>query len=114
MLLRIRLKDFVLPSFVNYMFQTVELNEKLNHIKKGSTSIWAVYQKDLNKISIKLPDIETQKIIVDELDAKSHILEGLRKMKTEAQKKINQILADVWGVEFVEPENELVEDEQEN
>jgi restriction endonuclease S subunit len=114
MLLRIRLKDFVLSSFVNYMFQTVELNEKLNLIKKGSTSIWAVYQKDLNKISIKLPDIETQQKIVDELDAKSQILEGLRKMKTEAQNKINQILADVWGVEFIEPEKELVEDEQEN
>jgi restriction endonuclease S subunit len=96
------------------MFQTVELNEKLNLIKKGSTSIWAVYQKDLNKISIKLPDIETQQKIVDELDAKSQILEGLRKMKTEAQNKINQILADVWGVEFIEPEKELVEDEQEN
>lgn len=31
-----------------------------------------------------------------------------------AQKKINQLLADVCGVEFVEPENLLVEDEQEN
>jgi type I restriction-modification system DNA methylase subunit/restriction endonuclease S subunit len=103
MLLRIRLKDFALPSFVNYMFQTAELNEKLNQIKKGSTSIWAVYQKDLNKISLKLPNLETQQKIVAELDKQMQILEGLRKMKTEAQKKINQILADVWGVEVSEP-----------
>lgn len=114
MLLRIRLKDFALPAFVNYMFQTVEINEKLNLIKKGSTSIWAVYQKDLNKVSLKLPDIETQQKIVNELDVQSQILDGLRQMKIKAQKKINQILADVWGVEFVEPENILVEDEQEN
>jgi len=114
MLLRIRLKDFALPSFVNYMFQTIELNEKLNHIKKGSTSIWAIYQKDLNKISIKLPDIETQRKIVSELDSQMQILEGLRKMKTEAERKINKILADVWGVEYVEPIKVEVEDEQEN
>lgn len=42
-------------------------------------------------------------------------LEGLRKMKAEAEKKIDQLLADVWGVEqLVEPKNELVADEQEN
>jgi len=114
MLLRIRLKDFALPSFVNYMFQTVELNEKLNHIKKGSTSIWAVYQKDLNKVSLKLPDLETQQKIVDELDVQSQILESLRKMKIEAEKKIGKILADVWGVEFVETIKMEVADEQEN
>ena len=42
------------------------------------------------------------------------ILKGLLKMKTEAQKKINQILADVWGVDYVEPVKVEVEDEQEN
>ena len=42
------------------------------------------------------------------------ILEGLHMMKTEAQKKINQILADVWGVDYIEPIKMEVEDEQEN
>ena len=52
--------------------------------------------------------------IVAELEEQMQILEGLRKMKTEAQKKINQILADVWGVEYVETVKVEVEDEQEN
>jgi hypothetical protein len=30
-------------------------------------------------------------------------------MKTEAEKKIGKILADVWGVEFVEP---VIEEEK--
>lgn len=32
-------------------------------------------------------------------------------MKTEAQKKINQILSDVWGQEVTEPIKEEVADE---
>ena len=41
-------------------------------------------------------------------------LKSLSNLKIVAQKKINQILTDVWGVEFVAPEKELVGDEQEN
>jgi serine/threonine protein kinase HipA of HipAB toxin-antitoxin module len=59
-------------------------------------------------------DLQTQKAIIEQIENDLKSLEGLRKMKAEALKKINQILSDVWGVEFVEPENELVEDEQEN
>lgn len=40
--------------------------------------------------------------------------QGIRQMKTEAEKKIGKILADVWGVEFVDPVKMEVEDEQEN
>ncbi|MBS1762160.1 MAG: N-6 DNA methylase [Bacteroidetes bacterium] len=68
----------------------------------------------LEKFKIRLPSVEIQQEIIELLNSQMQILEGLRKMKTEAQKKINQLLADVWGVEFVEPENIVVEDEQEN
>jgi len=61
-----------------------------------------------------LPDYDTQYQIIIEFDSQMKNLEGLRKMKTEAQKKINQILADVWGVEYVEPVKMEGEDEQEN
>ncbi len=35
-------------------------------------------------------------------------------MKSVAEKKISKVLADVWGVEFVEPVKMEFEDEQEN
>lgn len=38
------------------------------------------------------------------------VLEGLRNMKSAAQKKINQILSDVWGVEFVEKKEDVTEE----
>ena len=38
----------------------------------------------------------------NELDAQMQVLEGLRKMKVAAEEKIKKILAETWGVEFVE------------
>ena len=38
----------------------------------------------------------------NELDAQMQVLEGLRKMKVAAEGKIKKILAEIWGVEFVE------------
>lgn len=69
---------------------------------------------DLRNLSIPKPSIEIQRIIVDELESQMVVINGISILKTEAQKKINQILADVWGVEFVEPIKMEVEDEQEN
>lgn len=68
----------------------------------------------LNDFEIAFPDIDKQEDVISEINSQILIIDGLSVMKTEAQKKINQLLADVWGVEFVEPENIVVEDEQEN
>ncbi len=52
----------------------------------------------VKQIRVPLPDISIQEQIVSELEAQINIIQGLLKMKSEAQNKINQILADVWGV----------------
>ena len=68
----------------------------------------------VKQIRVPLPDkLEVQLEIVNKLEHKFLLLDSLRKIKAEAEKKINQILADVWGVEFTEPII-LEEDEQEN
>jgi type I restriction-modification system DNA methylase subunit/restriction endonuclease S subunit len=64
---------------------------------------------DLRNLSIPKPSIEIQQKIVNELEKKMIVINGIDILKTEAQKKINQILADVWGVEFVEP---VIEEEK--
>jgi restriction endonuclease S subunit len=65
----------------------------------------------VKQIRVPLPDIETQRLIVAELDAKMQVLNGLRNMKVEAEKKIKKILAQVWCVEFIETIKEEEEDE---
>jgi hypothetical protein len=46
-----------------------------------------------------------------EIDTLIEVLEGLQKIKAEAQKKINQLLAAVWVVEFSEPVLEAAEND---
>jgi type I restriction-modification system DNA methylase subunit/restriction endonuclease S subunit len=68
----------------------------------------------VKQIRVPLPDdLNVQLEIVNELDSKFQVLEGLRKMKSEAEKKINQVLADVWGVEFAESMVEEIKKELE-
>lgn len=44
-----------------------------------------------------LGEIETQRQIVEKLDRQMQALEGVRLLKSEAQKRIEEILAGVWG-----------------
>jgi type I restriction-modification system DNA methylase subunit len=106
-------RNDIYTKYIWYFSFSSKYWEQANKLVTGGTQP----QFNANKISdlkIPLPDLETQQKIVDELDVQSQILEGLRKMKTEAEKKIEKILADVWGVEFVETIKMEVADEQEN
>lgn len=96
------------PKFIFYLLQTIDLKS----LAENNTAVPSLDRKNAYKLIVEIPvDIAIQHKIVTELDSQMQILEGLRKMKTEAQKKINQILADIWGVEDVEPVKVEVEDE---
>lgn len=96
----------VIPEYLYLVLKT----KNLNQFKKQSAQ--PVINQDVVKSQrIPLPNIEQQQNIVDELYEQFKILEGLRIIKTEAQKKINQILAEVWGVEFTEPIVDEIKDE---
>jgi type I restriction-modification system DNA methylase subunit/restriction endonuclease S subunit len=112
-IIRARLNDDVLPEYLNLFLKTTKAR---NHILKDlqPVSISNINQQRIESILVPLPEIEIQKNIVSQLEKHMNVLEGLSIIKNEALIKIYQILADVWGVEFVEPENILVEDEQEN
>lgn len=113
-LIRLKLKEALNPFFLKYLFTTKRYREYFKRTCKPAGGQANINADELGAVSIDYFDPEIQKQIVAELDAQMEVLKGLVKMKTEAQRKINQILADVWGVEFLEPENILVEDEQEN
>lgn len=63
----------------------------------------------IRAMKIPLPSIDIQLQIASEIDSKMQIIQGIQFMKSEAQKKINQILADVWGVEVAEEKEEVAE-----
>lgn len=109
-----RPKEYLDSRFLAYyLLKKSTVNRFIENIRR-STGQWNLTKTICSAFEIDFPSIDVQKQIVEMLDAQMSVLTGIRQMKTEAQKKINQILADVWGGEFVEPENILVEDEQEN
>jgi restriction endonuclease S subunit len=105
-------QEKALPKYVWYFLMSIY--EKIRGQDYSGGGVPHLNLTIVKQIRVPLPDLAIQEQIVNELEEKINIIQGLRKMKAEAQKKINQILADVWGVEFVESENILVEDEQEN
>ena len=51
----------------------------------------------IEKLEVFLPPLESQRQIVEKLDRQMQALEGVRMLKAEAQKRIEEILAGVWG-----------------
>jgi len=112
-MLLLRLNNNILdPKFLcYYLNSTIGQKQMYDIMGEQATKQIELGVNNLEKIKVPKFSIQTQRQIVTELDSQMQILDGLRKMKSEAQKKINQILADVWGVEFVEPITMEVEDE---
>lgn len=104
----LKFDDYYTQKFVEYYLNSISLEPYLT----GAT-MPKLNQANLNKISIPLPDPIALKEIVIQLDAQTNVLNGLRNMKAKALKKINQILSDVWGIEFAQPTVEEVKDEVE-
>lgn len=112
---RVLLKtDKILNRYLFYYLQDSEINSFLVNLSKKNAAQPDLTHTHFYTLKIAIPSIEEQMKIISALDSQMQILKGLHKMKTEAQSKINQILADVWGVEYVEPDKVEVEVEPEN
>jgi len=60
----------------------------------------------LNDFEIAFPSLDRQEDVISEINSQIFVIDGLSVMKADAEIKIGKILADVWGVEFVESVNE--------
>ncbi len=97
-----RPKDYLDSRFLAYyLLKKSTVNRFIENIRR-STGQWNLTKTICSAFEIDFPDYETQQKIVAELDAQMNVLQGLNKLKSSAQNKVNQILADVWGIEFVE------------
>jgi restriction endonuclease S subunit len=51
----------------------------------------------VKNIKIPLPSLEIQRKIVEKFDRQMQALEGVQLLKFEAEKRIEEILSEVWG-----------------
>ncbi|MEO8615782.1 MAG: restriction endonuclease subunit S [Luteolibacter sp.] len=69
-LMRIRVVGSVLPEFLNYQMCSPEFRARMEKVKKATTSVAAVYGKDLKPLPIVLPSVLEQQEIVRILEEK--------------------------------------------
>jgi type I restriction-modification system DNA methylase subunit/restriction endonuclease S subunit len=98
-----RASNTLLPKYLGYFLLRTDTIDTLIEDKRGVVGQWFVNKTMCSNIEMPLPEIAIQEQIITKLDSQVAALEGLRKMKSEAEKKIEKILAGVWGVDEKEP-----------
>ena len=107
----LRPNETLLPEYLSAVLNTPNLQNQIDKLQTGSSRQGLNFDQ-IKKLIIPITGPVSQLQIVENLNAQLQILNGISKMKTEAQNKINRILADVWGVELTEPVLEEVETDE--
>ncbi len=90
-------EKLVLPRYFALILQSKFFAKKTESFQDGRSGMPKINQDQLSQIKIPLPPLETQRQIVEKLDLQMQALEGVRLLKSEAEKRIEEILAEVWG-----------------
>ncbi|MVN21740.1 restriction endonuclease subunit S [Mucilaginibacter arboris] len=98
----LRTNKTLLPEYLSSVLDTPNLQSQIDKLQIGSSRQGLNFDQ-IRKLKIPITDIDSQRQIILELNSQLQILNGISKMKVDAEKKINKILADVWGIETVEP-----------
>lgn len=86
----------ILSEYLVYFLNSAYSNSLAEENKKG-IGVKHLHLEDINNFEILLPPLETQRQIVEKLDRQMQALEGVRLLKEEAGKRIEEILEQVWG-----------------
>ncbi len=81
------------PKFIFFLLQNIGLKR----LADNTTAVPSLDRKNAYTLDVYLPRPEVQNAIVERLDRQMQALEGVRLLKSEAQKRIEEILASVWG-----------------
>jgi type I restriction-modification system DNA methylase subunit/restriction endonuclease S subunit len=100
LLTRVRFDEAkLIPEFAAYLFNSNIGRKYFGIVPEGGTPSMIKVSADYMKL-FPVPyigDLETQRQIVEKLDKQMQALEGVRLLKSEAEKQIEAILAKVWG-----------------
>lgn len=89
MLLKFNRKYIDDNFYMNYIFNTKDFIRKTNSIAIGTTSVAAIYNKDLMKLSIKIVPKKEQKVVSNILSNIDKLIDNLQKI-IEKKEKIKQ------------------------
>jgi restriction endonuclease S subunit len=85
----------IVSKYLYYLLFTDELQiQMINKMEKSSYP--SINQNDIGNLQIKIPPLKIQRQIVEKLDCQTIALESVRFLKAEAEKRIEEILAEIW------------------
>lgn len=82
-IMRIEFNKNIHTRYIAFLFQDRFIKEQLNSIKKGTTSVWAIYYKDLENTIILVPPISLQQQFAEKVEA-------IEKQKTLLKQSIEE------------------------
>ena len=96
-ILRVRFNNRILASFANAYFQTSRGQAGINSVKKGTTSVCAVYYKDLAKIRVPVPPLLLQIAFVEQAHRLEAIACAVDAAAAKAEAMVAALSAEVFG-----------------
>jgi len=100
-IMRIRFKNIVCPRFMLHLFHTRPVTDQLEACKSGTTSVFAIYFKDLSRITLPLPPLPEQRRIAAILDKAV----AIRQKREEGIRLTEELLRSVFLEMFGDPVN---------
>lgn len=90
-------KNKALPKFIFYILRTKYIRNLARTTMTGTSGHKRVPESFLKESKFPLPPLEVQKQIVEQLDKEMEALEKVKLLKEKAEKRIEEILEEVWG-----------------
>jgi type I restriction enzyme S subunit len=103
MLVRIKHYDGVSGEFINALLKTPVMRKFVDRCKKGTTTVIALYQRDLYEIPIPIPDKFTHDSILSFITFLSSKIELNNQINNEIE-EMAKTLYDYWFVQFDFPD----------
>lgn len=88
--------EMIIPRYLFYVLKSASFLEQALNFKKG-VAIRRIILKDIKDIVIPLPAHSDQQEIVDRLDKEYKFMKHCKKLKTQMEQKIKEVIDGVWG-----------------
>lgn len=88
-LMRIRFKE-ISPSFIFWQFQSGFIRNQLELFKSGTTSVAAIYARDLVQTKLLIPPLGEQKRIVAKIESTQEKIKTIEQSVTKAEELISK------------------------
>ncbi len=93
-LMRMRFdSSMVTPEYINALFQTNYIQSQLNSFKRGTTSVFAIYFKDLKLLQVRIPPLNLQEYFAAQATAMESVISLQSRATLTCQATFDALLA---------------------